>query len=124
MTSGYIIPNIRTVSYRLNHYDVIVYDALNSPVLWAENNPDNSEQGRSRAIPAEYVHAVFEVKATFNKQSIKEAKEKLNELQSCSDHLHEFYISGLTNPHIFRLTNEIVVETALFARTGGVSSEW
>ena len=30
----------------------------------------------------------------------------------------------LTNPHIFRLTNEIVVETALFARTGGVSSEW
>ena len=31
---------------------------------------------------------------------------------------------NLTNPHIFRLTNEIVVETALFARTGGVSSEW
>ena len=36
----------------------------------------------------------------------------------------EEYAAALTNPHIFRLTNEIVVETALFARTGGVSSEW
>ena len=94
VTSGFIIPDARVMNYELRHYDVIIYDYLNSPVLWASNNPDNTEQGRARAIPAEFVHAVFEVKATFNKQSADDALQKLEELNLYKDHLSENFISG------------------------------
>jgi hypothetical protein len=36
--------------------------------------------GRIRAIPAEYVHGVLEVKSTFNAKNIANAFKKLNEL--------------------------------------------
>src|SRR5438477_10890580 len=39
VTSGFIIPDIRSPSYVIYHYDVIVYDTINSPVLWGSNNP-------------------------------------------------------------------------------------
>lgn len=86
VTSGYIISQADAFTSRsklknkLLHYDVIIYDELNSPILWVESNSDSSEQGKKRAIPAEYVCGVLEVKSTFNKKNISEAFKKLNEL--------------------------------------------
>ncbi len=86
VTSGYIISQADAFTSRnklknkLLEYDVIIYDALNSPVLWYEDNSDSSEQGEKRAIPAEYVCGVLEVKSTFNEKNISYAFKKLNEL--------------------------------------------
>jgi len=80
-TSGYIIsPGISSLEHMV-HYDVIIYDQLESPVLWVEDNPDSSVQGSSLAIPVEYVRAVFEVKSAFNKKSAKEAVTQLSKLK-------------------------------------------
>jgi hypothetical protein len=86
VTSGYIIQQMDAVKPRsalkgkLRHYDVIIYNRLDSPVLWTEISPDHSMSGRIRAIPAEYVHGVLEVKSTFNAKNIADAFKKLNEL--------------------------------------------
>lgn len=59
VTSGYIIsPGISSAEHMI-HYDVIIYDQLDAPVLWVEENADSSAQGRSLAIPVEYVRAVI-----------------------------------------------------------------
>ncbi|MBX9721500.1 MAG: hypothetical protein K2X81_08915, partial [Candidatus Obscuribacterales bacterium] len=94
VTSGYIIPDQRVMNYVLKHYDVIVYDAINSPVLWVSNNPDQTDQGRFRAIPAKHVYAVFEVKATFNKKHVDDALKKLNELVDYQAHLPKAFSCG------------------------------
>lgn len=86
VTSGYIISQGDStlpgdaLKGKLRHYDVIIYNKLDSPVLWTEISPDHSHSGRVRAIPAEYVHGVIEVKSSFNARSISEALKKLNEL--------------------------------------------
>jgi hypothetical protein len=59
---------------------VIIYDQIEAPVLWIEENEDKSEHGRSRIIPGEYVGAIFEVKAAFNRASISDATKKLADL--------------------------------------------
>ncbi len=94
VTSGFIIPDTRSVSYTLRHFDLIVYDALNSPELWAENNPDNSEEGKSRAIPAPYVCAVLEIKASLTRQSINDSIAKLKELNDFRSQLRNNFVSG------------------------------
>src|SRR5258708_18998180 len=86
VTSGYIISQADAITSRnklknkLLHHDGIIYDELNSPILWYESNSDASEQGKKRAIPAEYVCGVLEVKSTFNEKNISYAFKKLNEL--------------------------------------------
>lgn len=95
VTSGFIIPDVRSASYKLKHYDVIVYDALSSPVLWASNSPDSSEQGRSRAIPAVFVHAVIEVKSAFTRSSVADALNKLRELNDFAAYLHPDFTSNI-----------------------------
>jgi hypothetical protein len=65
VTSGYVIPDLMQPDYPVNHFDVIIYDALEAPVLWIDGTEDHSEGGKRRAIPAQYVRAVWEVKATF-----------------------------------------------------------
>ena len=60
---------------------MIIYDYLESPVLWIEDNPDSSEQGHSLAIPVEYVRAVLEVKSTFCTKAVKDAIEHLSDLR-------------------------------------------
>ncbi|MEQ7799766.1 DUF6602 domain-containing protein [Pedobacter sp. ASV1-7] len=81
VTSGFIIsPGISSSEYMV-HYDVIIYDQLESPVLWVEDNPDSSHQGKSLAIPVEYVCAVIEVKSSFNRKSAKQAVEQLSQLK-------------------------------------------
>ncbi len=95
MTSGYIIPDIRADKYEVRHFDVIVYDKANSPVLWAETTLDKSEHGKRRAIPAKYVHSVFEVKSTLNSKSIDEALEKLLEANDFAGDLNATYSSAI-----------------------------
>ena len=81
VTSGYIISQGLPENTKAPHFDVIIYEHLESPVLWIEQDPDASEQGKSRAIPAEYVRAVIEVKSSFENKTVKKAIEHLAELQ-------------------------------------------
>jgi hypothetical protein len=87
VTSGFIIPDARSKDYQLLHFDTIIYDALSAPVLWVSNNPDQSAQGRARAIPAEAARSVGEIKASLTPSSIREARSKLKELQSVAGFL-------------------------------------
>lgn len=79
--SGYIVSQGASEEDALPHYDVIIYDQLNSPVLWVEKHPDNSKGGASRAIPAEHVRAVIEVKASLTVASAKVATKHLEDLR-------------------------------------------
>jgi hypothetical protein len=80
VTSGYIISTAASDIDPVLHFDVIIYDKLESPVLWREDNPDSSEQGHSLAIPVEYVLAVLEVKSSLTKVAASDAIKKLREL--------------------------------------------
>lgn len=82
VTAGYIVSQNNSFDKveKLNHFDVIIYDKLNSPVLWIEENKDRSIQGMDKAIPAEFVLAVIEVKANLTKHSSSSAMKKLNQL--------------------------------------------
>ncbi|MFT6922195.1 MAG: hypothetical protein ACJA1C_001197 [Crocinitomicaceae bacterium] len=80
VTSGYIISQGISDNEKAPHFDVIIYDHLNSPILWVEHDPDKSVQGKSLAIPAEYVMAVIEVKSAFSKKTVKDAVKHLKEL--------------------------------------------
>jgi len=60
---------------------VIIYDKLEAPVLWVEDTPDVSEQGRSLAIPVEYVRCVLEVKSTFSSSNVRAAMAHLKDLR-------------------------------------------
>lgn len=80
VTSGYIVsPGLKNTE-KTPHFDVIIYDQLESPVLWAEDYSDVSASGRSLAIPVEHVRCVLEVKAGFSVKSVGEAIEHLTDL--------------------------------------------
>lgn len=64
-----------------SHFDVIIYDQMEAPILWTEANTDKSEKGLSRVISAEHVRAIIEVKSALNRKTLREASEKLNQLQ-------------------------------------------
>jgi len=81
VSSGYIISQGLPHSDSLIHYDVIIYDQVESPVLWVDDSSDLSGQGRSLAIPVEYVCGVIEVKSAFNKKAAKNAVEQLAKLK-------------------------------------------
>lgn len=81
VTSGYIVSSGLRSKDKIPHFDVIIYDYLESPVLWIEDNPDSSEQGWSLAIPVEYVRAVLEVKSAFCTKPVKDAIEHLSDLR-------------------------------------------
>lgn len=82
VTSGYIISSGIQDKERFPHFDVIIYDYLNSPILWIEDSPDKSKQGASMAIPAEYVKGVIEVKSAFNNTSVNKGIKHLSELKN------------------------------------------
>ncbi|MCW9708264.1 DUF6602 domain-containing protein [Fodinibius salsisoli] len=81
VTSGYIISQGLGGKEKAPHYDVIIYDALNSPVLWIDENPDSSSSGKSKAIPVEYVFGILEIKSSFNPKSVRDALKHLKELK-------------------------------------------
>jgi hypothetical protein len=81
VTSGYIISALFDDlfgSAKIYHYDIIIYNHLEAPVLWTEGNQDNSEQGKFRAVPAKYVYAVYEVKSRLTKKNVVDAFNKLD----------------------------------------------
>jgi hypothetical protein len=81
ITAGYIISQGQRDNVKAPHFDVIIYDQLESPVLWVETHPDLSNAGSSRAIPAEYVGGVIEVKSSFSSSSTEQAMEHLADLK-------------------------------------------
>jgi hypothetical protein len=87
--AGYVVSQELKVGKKHPHFDVIIYDALNSPILWVEDLSHNTTQ--SRAIPAEYVLAVIEVKSTLDTTTIEEAIDHINELNdvACNTNLPE-----------------------------------
>lgn len=89
VTSGYTVSQGTNASKKLSHFDVIIYDRLESPVLWIEGTSDQSSQGRSLAVPAEHVQCVIEVKSRFNASSIKDAVEHLSELSPLLEAIDE-----------------------------------
>jgi hypothetical protein len=80
VTSGYIVSPGLPADNKVPHFDVIIYDQLESPVLWVEGNPDSSTQGRSLAIPVEHVRAVLEVKSELSGKTVRDAIEHLGDL--------------------------------------------
>lgn len=98
VTSGYIISTGIPDTEKAPHFDVIIYEYLNAPILWIEDSYDKSEQGRSLAIPAEYVKAVIEVKSAFKSNTVREGLEHLGELQKLmsgidsSDERYKMYL--------------------------------
>ena len=80
VSAGYIISQGLPSTVKHKQFDVIIYDRLNAPTLWIENNKDASDQGRNRAIPVEHVLSVIEVKAALTRKSAKKATAKLSQL--------------------------------------------
>ena len=79
-------------------WDVILYDALNSPVLFSSGPAGTSEQ--KRAIPVEHVRGVVEVKASLNPSSAGQVASKLLKLV---DHIgvdDSEYPKYLKNPFV------------------------
>ena len=64
-----------------SHFDVIIYEQLEAPILWTESNRDKSDQGLSRVIPAEYVRAIIEVKSALSRKTMRDAISKLDQLR-------------------------------------------
>lgn len=95
VTSGYIIPDLYDNSLKLYHYDIIIYNQLDAPILWTEGNFDQSEQGKYRAIPAKHVVAVYEVKSRLTKSNIADALNKLNQTADFSSQLNPLYSCGI-----------------------------
>jgi hypothetical protein len=82
VTSGYILSQGKSERDKLPHYDVIIYDQLESPVLWIKDNPDQSQAGLSKAIPCEYVNAVIEVKSTLDSTTASMVADHLYDLET------------------------------------------
>jgi len=80
VTSGRIVSPGIDAAEKLPHFDVIIYDQLEAPVLWIEEHVDGSPAGYSRAIPAEHVLCVLEIKSNFSSKTVKEAIGKLQQL--------------------------------------------
>lgn len=94
VTSGYVVSPGLDSSAKVPHFDVIIYDQLQAPILWIEDHADVSAHGRSQAVPVEYVLCVLEVKASFNAESVRSAIEHLGDLSplmQAMDPPHERY---------------------------------
>lgn len=75
VTAGYIISQVESDLIKLSHFDIIIFDQINSPVYWTEGLE------KSRAIPVEYVLGVIEVKSSLTPKAAQDAIEHLLELR-------------------------------------------
>ena len=75
----------------MQEWDIIVYDALESPVLFY----DEGKREPTRAIPVEHVRAVVEVKSALDPKSASKAAKQLLKLQAFMDK------SEYVNPYAF-----------------------
>lgn len=81
VTKGYIITPDLEYAGPLEEWDIVIYDAMESPVLFVRQNRDEATSAGKRGIPVEFVKGVVEVKATFNKAMAKKSTEKLLKLR-------------------------------------------
>ncbi len=95
VTSGYIIPNLYDDRTKIYHFDIIIYNQLETPILWIEGNLDQSEQGKFKAIPAKHVIAVYEVKSRLTKSNVTKAIEKLGQTKDFVLQLNPLYKCGI-----------------------------
>jgi len=87
VTSGFVIPDVMAIEYQLDHFDLLIYDQINSPILWSDGDYDQSEQGKRRGIPAKYVRAAFEIKATLTSESARTAIAQLSKFNELASYL-------------------------------------
>lgn len=80
VVKGYIVSQGLSDASPMPEFDVIIYNQMESPVLWVEGSPDEAAHRRVRAIPAEHVCGVIEVKSAFSKRTSEAAIDKLREL--------------------------------------------
>jgi len=95
VTSGYIIPTLYSDSGAIYHFDIIIYNRLEAPILWTEGNEDDSEQGKYRAIPAKHVVSVYEVKSRLTKINVADSLAKLGQIGGFKDQFPSNYSSGI-----------------------------
>ena len=117
--AGYIVSPEITEHRRHPHFDVIIYDAINSPTLWVDDGVSVAKQ--SRAIPVEYVFALFEVKSTLDTTTINQAITHINDISKMAERLNskeEYYKEFLPDSFFWGL---IFIEVA--ADLSGQSSE-
>lgn len=81
VTSGYVISTAMSVEDEAPHYDIIIYDPWNSPVLWVEEHSGTTEHSKSLAIPVEHVFCVLEVKSRYSVRDCRKAMEHLGDLR-------------------------------------------
>jgi len=129
VAAGYVVSAGLKSNTKAPHFDVIIYDQLEAPVLWVEENPDASPQGRSLAIPVEYVCAVLEVKSSFSAKNVKEAIEHLGDLSPVMKglddpqeryrlHLPAKFVCGFVCAELRQ--DQMYSEAALSAVIGGI----
>jgi len=75
--NGYVASQQQLEPYKFPHFDIIIFDQLQAPILWCEENLDPSHSAMARAVPAEFVHCVIEVKSRLGARNSKEAIEHL-----------------------------------------------
>ncbi len=80
VTAGYVVSSYESEKAPLPHYDVIIFDRLESPVLWVEGRDGTDRIIQSRAIPVENVKAVIEVKSSLDTRTARKAIEHLADL--------------------------------------------
>lgn len=80
VTAGFIVSSGRDSRAKAPRFEVIIYDQLESPVLWIEEGADVSGPWKTRAIPVEHVLCVLEVKSHFSAETAKEAIVHLAEM--------------------------------------------
>ena len=85
--SGFVIDSMGRVSRQV---DCIVYDNVHTPTLWGE--------GGYLHIPAEAVHAVFEIKPEVKKEYIRVASEIVESVRSLHRTSISYTGSGQENP--------------------------
>ena len=106
VTKGHILsPTLKREFETLEEWDIIVYDALESPVYAVRRTANDHESGGRRVIPIEHVRAVIEVKATFNRKSAENAVNKLLKLDKYGtggSSLDEGSMIGLLHERCFR----------------------
>lgn len=91
ITSGYVIPDIVSMEYKLYHYDIIIYNRLDSPVLWTESD----SSGKAQAIPAKFIYHIIEVKSTFDGKNIRDGLKKIKSLDEFKEFLPDHFKSSL-----------------------------
>jgi hypothetical protein len=79
---GYIITHDLEYIGPLEEWDIIIYDSLESPILFTRKSADGPSSGERRAIPVEHVRGIVEVKATLSPTSADEVAKKLLKLHN------------------------------------------